>query len=164
VDPTTALVREGETVIAEIDGKRLQTRRNLHEEKQLANAVIAACPTLTRTEEQDGEWLIEQPEDCLELLLELQALGDTVVRHGWKEKNCGQAPRDSKISAVNSTPARLVCCHWRVETDKDLVLDMQQLLQNYWIKPQVSYSACDGQPGFNQHCKRLDELQGVWKT
>jgi len=59
----------GETVIAEIDGKRLQTRRNLHEEKQLANAVIAACPTLTRTEEQDGEWLIEQPEDCLELLL-----------------------------------------------------------------------------------------------
>jgi len=42
VDPTTALVMGGETVIA--DDKRLQTRRNLHEEKQLANAVIAACP------------------------------------------------------------------------------------------------------------------------
>ena len=69
----------GETVIAEIEGKRLQTRRNLSEEKQLAKDAIAACATLTRTEEQDGEWIIDDPEDCLELLLELQALGNNVV-------------------------------------------------------------------------------------
>ncbi|HEY9849785.1 MAG TPA: hypothetical protein V6D28_10025 [Leptolyngbyaceae cyanobacterium] len=74
----------GETVIAEIDGKRLQTKRNLQKEKQLADAVITACPTLTRMEEEDGEWLIEDSENCLELLLELQALGDKVVLE-WPE-------------------------------------------------------------------------------
>nr|WP_218082325.1 hypothetical protein [Anthocerotibacter panamensis] len=36
----------GETVIAEIDHKRLQTTRNLREEKTRAQAVLAACPTL----------------------------------------------------------------------------------------------------------------------
>ncbi len=74
----------GETVIAEIEGKRLQTRRNLPEEKQLAKDAVAACPTLTRTEERDGEWVIEDPEECLELLLELQALGSSVVM-AWPE-------------------------------------------------------------------------------
>ena len=44
----------GETVIAEIEGKRLQTRRNLSEEKQLAQTAIQACPTLS-TEEEDNE-------------------------------------------------------------------------------------------------------------
>ncbi|MUH00161.1 hypothetical protein F7734_50980 [Scytonema sp. UIC 10036] len=74
----------GETVIAEVEGKRLQTTRNLSEEKKLAHAVIAACPTLSRQEEQNGEWLVEELEDCLELLQELQALGDSIVLE-WPE-------------------------------------------------------------------------------
>jgi len=69
----------GETVIAEIDGQRLQTTRALRQEKQLANAAIAACPTLASQAGGYGEWLVEEPEDCLELLLELQALGGTIV-------------------------------------------------------------------------------------
>ncbi|MEO1208195.1 MAG: DEAD/DEAH box helicase [Cyanobacteria bacterium J06638_20] len=65
----------GSTMIAEIDGKRLQTTRNLAEENERANELVADCPTLTRNEEEGGEWLLPDPEDCLELLTELHAIG-----------------------------------------------------------------------------------------
>ena len=41
----------GATVLAEIDGKRLQATRNLKEEKKLANEAITAFPTLSNFEE-----------------------------------------------------------------------------------------------------------------
>ena len=65
----------GSTMIAEIDGKRLQTTRNLAEESERANQLVADCSTLSRNEEEGGEWLLPDPEDCLELLTELQAIG-----------------------------------------------------------------------------------------
>ena len=65
----------GSTMIAEINGKRLQTTRNLAEENERANELVADCPTLTRNEEEGGEWLLPDPEDCLELLTELQVIG-----------------------------------------------------------------------------------------
>lgn len=49
-----------------------------------SNAVVTACPTLNRIEEEEGEWIIENPGDCLELLLELQAVEDSVVLE-WPE-------------------------------------------------------------------------------
>ncbi|PSN14628.1 helicase, partial [filamentous cyanobacterium CCP5] len=74
----------GEMVVAEIEGKRLQTQRDLKQEKKLARAVEKGCPTLQRYPDQDGEWLLDEPEACLELLLELQDLGDQVVVE-WPE-------------------------------------------------------------------------------
>jgi hypothetical protein len=38
-------------------------------------------------EKQDNEWLIDDPEACLELLLELQALGDSIVIEHPEVKN-----------------------------------------------------------------------------
>lgn len=153
----------GETVIAEIDGKRLQTRRNLHEEKQLANAVIAACPTLTRTEEQDGEWLIEQPEDCLELLLELQALGDTVVL-AWPEGEKLRVKHQADLKDFQLSIQRQqdwFAATGELKLDKDLVLDMQQLLELLDKTPSRFIPLGDGQflaltQAFR---KRLDELR-----
>ncbi|MEB3292366.1 MAG: DEAD/DEAH box helicase [Synechococcales bacterium] len=74
----------GETVIAEINGKRLQTTRNLKKEKQLAKAFLNACSTLQEWESENNEWWIDDPECCLELLLELQNLGDQIVLE-WPE-------------------------------------------------------------------------------
>lgn len=73
----------GSTMIAEIDSTRVQTHRNLDDEVQQANALVADCPTLTHNDEEGGEWLLPDPEDCLELLTELQALGigDPEVTH-----------------------------------------------------------------------------------
>lgn len=120
----------GETVIAEIDGKRFQTTRNLKEEKQLAKTAIAACPILVENPEEDGEWLIGDPEMCLELLLELQALGDSVILEwpqGEKLKvshRLGFQDFSLKIQRQNdwfSTSGEL-------KLDDEQVMDMQQLM------------------------------------
>lgn len=153
----------GETVIAEIDGKRLQTRRNLREEKQLANAAIAACPTLTRTEEQDGEWLIEQPEDCLELLVELQALSNTVVLE-WPEGEKLRVKHQADLKDFQLSIQRQqdwFAATGELKLDNDLVLDMQQLLELLDKTPSRFIPLGDGQflaltQAFR---KRLDELR-----
>lgn len=153
----------GETVIAEISGKRLQTRRNLSEEKQLANAAVAACPTLTRTEEQDGEWLIEQPEDCLELLLELQALLDTVVLE-WPEGEKLRVSHHADLKDFHLTIQRQqdwFAATGELKLDNDLVLDMQHLLELLEQTPSRFIPLGDGQflALTQTFRKRLDELR-----
>jgi superfamily II DNA or RNA helicase len=153
----------GETVIAEIEGKRLQTTRNLREEKKLANAAIAACPTLTQQEKQDQEWLVEDPEDCLELLLEFQALGDTVAiewPEGEKLRVAHQAGlKDFKMAIKRqndwfATDGELV-------VNPNLVLDMQQLMQLLDKTPSRFIPLGDGQflALTQEFRKRLDELR-----
>lgn len=153
----------GETVIAEIDGKRLQTRRNLPEEKQLAKAAIKACPTLTRTEEQDGEWVIADPEDCLELLLELQALESRVVIE-WPQGEKLRVSHNADLKDFNLSIQRQqdwFAATGELKLNNDLVLDMQQLLELLEKTPSRFIPLGDGQflaltQAFR---KRLDELR-----
>jgi SNF2 family DNA or RNA helicase len=153
----------GETVIAEIEGKRLQTRRNLAEEKQLAQATIAACPTLTRIEEQDGEWAIEEAEDCLELLLELQTLGNSVVM-AWPEGEKLRVSHNADLKDFNLSIQRQqdwFAATGELKLNDDLVLDMQQLLALLEKTPSRFIPLGDGQflaltQAFR---KRLDELR-----
>ncbi|MEH2093617.1 DEAD/DEAH box helicase [Nostoc sp.] len=153
----------GETVIAEIDGKRLQTRRNLPEEKQLAKAAIKACPTLTRTEEQDGEWVIADPEACLELLLELQALESSVVIE-WPQGEKLRVSHNADLKDFNLSIQRQqdwFAATGELKLNNDLVLDMQQLLELLEKTPSRFIPLGDGQflaltQAFR---KRLDELR-----
>ncbi|MEH1853694.1 MAG: DEAD/DEAH box helicase [Nostoc sp.] len=153
----------GETVIAEIDGKRLQTRRNLSEEKQLAAYAVAACATLTQTEEQDGEWIIDDPEDCLELLLELQALGSNVVIE-WPQGEKLRVSHNADLKDFNLSIQRQqdwFAATGELKLNNDLVLDMQQLLELLEKTPSRFIPLGDGQflaltQAFR---KRLDELR-----
>ncbi|BAY41538.1 SNF2-related protein (plasmid) [Nostoc sp. NIES-2111] len=153
----------GETVIAEIDGKRLQTRRNLPQEKQLAKNVVAACSTLNRTQERDGEWLIEDPEECLELLLELQALGSSVVM-AWPEGEKLRVSHQADLKDFNLSIQRQqdwFAATGELKLNQDLVLDMQQLLELLEKTPSRFIPLGDGQflaltQAFR---KRLDELR-----
>lgn len=121
----------GETVVAEIDGKRLQTTRKLKEEKGQAKTAIAACPTLARQSEENGEWWVEEPEDCLELLLELQALGDTVTLE-WPE---GEKLRVTRSVGLNDFQMKIqrqqdwFAASGELRLDDNLVLDMQRLME-----------------------------------
>ncbi|MBS9384168.1 MAG: DEAD/DEAH box helicase [Dolichospermum sp. BR01] len=153
----------GETVIAEIEGKRLQTKRNLSEEKQLAKAVIAACPTLTRIEEQDGEWAIEEAEDCLELLLELQTLGNSVVM-AWPEGEKLRVSHNADLKDFNLSIQRQqdwFAATGELKLNDDLVLDMQQLLALLEKTPSRFIPLGDGQflALTQEFRKRLDELR-----
>ena len=83
-------------LVAELEGTRFQTQRDLKQEQSLAKAVIESCPTLSKGAESlvGSQWLVNDPESSLELLLELQALGDRVQiewPQGEKFRVLGQA-------------------------------------------------------------------------
>ena len=119
-----------EIVMAEVDGQRLQARRNLEREEALARQVEAACPGLAALDNLDREWHLHEVADCLEILLELQELGDLVVVE-WPE---GERFSISPPVSFDQLSVRIrqrqnwfeVSGHLAV--DEDLVLDLRQLL------------------------------------
>ena len=77
-----------ENIMAEVKGKRLQTKRNLALEEENARDVEELCPILDLAidmeQENDREWHLQDPDDCLQALSELQAIRDK-VRIEWPE-------------------------------------------------------------------------------
>lgn len=153
----------GEMVLAEIQGERLQTTRNLGQEKQLANSAIAACPTLSNQADVDGEWLLDDPQDCLELLLQLQTLGEQVVVE-WPEgeklrvtRQVGLQDLRLKIQQKNDWFATT----GEIQVDGNLVVDMQQLLELLAQSPGAFVPLGDGQflALTQEFRKRLEELR-----
>jgi SNF2 family DNA or RNA helicase len=61
-------------LIAEIGGTRKAAVRDLKLEKKNAEAVENALQSLGKFEAYEQEWLVETPDDCLEVLLELRKL------------------------------------------------------------------------------------------
>uniref|UniRef100_C6E6F7 SNF2-related protein n=1 Tax=Geobacter sp. (strain M21) TaxID=443144 RepID=C6E6F7_GEOSM len=74
----------GETLMAVLEGKKVQAKRDLQLEVIRAAEAVAALPVLSESEEWEGEWLVPSTEKSLELLLQLQALGEA-VRVSWPE-------------------------------------------------------------------------------
>ncbi|MGK7894018.1 MAG: DEAD/DEAH box helicase [Xenococcus sp. (in: cyanobacteria)] len=153
----------GSTVITEIEGQRLQTTRQMEEEEVLANQVIKSCPILTRYEPQDGEWLIEEPEDCLSLLLELQELGDQVIIE-WPE---GEKLRIAHQAGIDSFQMQIkrqndwFAASGELKLDENLVLDMENLLALLEKTPSRFIPLGEGQflALTEQFRQRLDELR-----
>ena len=153
----------GEMVLAEVGGKRLQTHRNLKEEKKLARAVEKASPTLQRLEDEAGEWLIEDPEDCLELLLELQDLGDQAVVE-WPE---GEKMRVVNQVGLGSFKVQIqrqrdwFAANGELSISDDQVLDMQRLMALLEASPGRFIKLADGEfvALTQEFRKRLDELR-----
>ncbi|MBI9092952.1 MAG: DEAD/DEAH box helicase [Desulfobacterium sp.] len=71
--------RGGINVFAEVDGEKVRAVRDLPLEQERYQAVIEQCPTLDRREEKGGQWLVEDPEESLELLLELKTYEEDMV-------------------------------------------------------------------------------------
>jgi superfamily II DNA or RNA helicase len=155
----------GETVIAEIDGKRLQTKRDLAAESRLADAIISACPKLVDTPEFDGEWSIEDPEACLELLIELQDIAD-VATIEWPE---GEKMRVSRQAGLSDFKLRInrendwFATSGEVKVSDEEVLELQQLLALLDRTPSRFIPLGDGQflALTQEFRQRLDELRLV---
>ncbi|PZD72705.1 RNA polymerase-associated protein RapA [Acaryochloris thomasi RCC1774] len=158
----------GETVIAEIGDRRLQTTRDLKQERKLSKTAISACPTLLRHEGQESEWLLEEPENCLELLLELQDLGDHIVLE-WPE---GEKLRVSHRADVGQFQLQIkrqrdwFAASGELQLADDEVLDMQALLKLLEQTPSRFIPLGDGQfvALTQEFRKRLDELRAYSET
>ena len=66
-----------ETLIAGVNGKRMQVRRDLKTEAAFAAVVETGCPSLVMGLETEHEWHLEKPLDCLQVLSELKTLQDS---------------------------------------------------------------------------------------
>ena len=115
----------GETLVAELEGKRLQTRRDPAMESATAQRMVKALPTLELAENDGGEWSLGDPEKCLELLLELQELdGDAVVF--WPEGEKIKVSRQVSSSRLSLSIKQAK--DWFALTG-ELTLDDGQLLE-----------------------------------
>ncbi|MEB3289743.1 MAG: DEAD/DEAH box helicase [Leptolyngbya sp.] len=158
----------GEMVLAEVGGQRLQTHRDLKEEKKLARAVEKNCPTLQRLEDEAGEWLIDDPEDCLELLLELQELGDQAVVE-WPE---GEKMRVINRVGLGDFKVQIqrqrdwFAASGELSVSDDQVLDMQRLMALLETSPGRFIQLADGEfvALTQEFRKRLDELRAFSET
>lgn len=118
------------TVISEIDGKRSQATRDLAMEKRLAQDIQQACPALQLGEETEGEWILDQPETCLELLLQLEAVEEDIVLEwpqGEKLKIRNKAGIDGWRLQIRQEQDWF-SVSGELELDDGSVMDMQALL------------------------------------
>jgi superfamily II DNA or RNA helicase len=63
--------RGGTTLMAEVQGKRVQTSRDIPQEHERLDGLLARCATLNAGERHDDRWRLEEPEEALMLLEEL---------------------------------------------------------------------------------------------
>jgi superfamily II DNA or RNA helicase len=121
----------GETVMAEIEGKRVQAKRDLRVEVRRAYDAVAALPALPEGDESDNEWLVPATDTALELLLQFQELGDK-ARVAW--------PQGAKFKVrqeATTQNLRLSIRHskeWfelegEVKLNQGLALDLQKLVE-----------------------------------
>lgn len=118
----------GITVLAEIDGKQLQTTRDFKLENRYLKQALSACPQLYAVKEP--KWLLDDAESALESLLNLQTLGDYAVLE-WPKGKKIQLSREAGLSQVQFSVRKekdWFSVEGSVQIDDQQVLDMQRLM------------------------------------
>jgi SNF2 family DNA or RNA helicase len=118
----------GTTVLAEIDGKQLQTTRDFDLEADYLKQVLNECPELYAN--KDTKWLLDDAESALEALLHLQELGDFAVLE-WPKGKRIRLSREAGLSQVQFSVRKekdWFSVEGTVQIDDQQVLDMQQLM------------------------------------
>lgn len=124
--------RGGESVLAEVDGKPVQAKRDLALEKQRAEQLLETCTELQQAQrDSSGEWLLEEPEQCLELLLQIQSLPEDAAILEWPEgvkfKLLGQTSGNG-FSMQIKRDNDWFALQGELKVGEDTVIEIQQLL------------------------------------
>ena len=156
-----------ENIMAEIEGKRVQTRRDLAEEEQKAQEIEEQCPILDLAvdleQERDREWHLQDPEDCLQALLELREISDQVVVE-WPEGEKLAISHQASLKNLN-LKIRTNRQNWfgvsgELVLDQDLVIDLKDILHRIRSSSGRFIEIENGQfvALTREFRKRLDEL------
>ena len=156
-----------ENIMAEIEGKRVQTRRDLAEEEQKAQEIEEQCPILDLAvdleQERDREWHLQDPEDCLQALLELREISDQVVVE-WPEGEKLAISHQASLKNLN-LKIRTNRQNWfglsgEIVLDQELVIDLKDILNRIRSSPGRFIEIENGQfvALTREFRKRLDEL------
>lgn len=124
-----------ENLMAEVGGKRLQTKRNLALEEEKARHVEEMCPILDLAidmeQENDREWHLHDPDDCLQALSELQDISNEIVIE-WPEGERLNITHQASFKNMN-LKIRTNRQNWfemsgHLTLDQDKVIDLKDLL------------------------------------
>jgi superfamily II DNA or RNA helicase len=118
----------GSGLIAEIEGRRLQTERNLREELRRVARLIVACPALEESADPDQpcQWFKEDAESSLQLLLELGQAGEDKAVIEW--------PQGQKFKVIGQADLGQMSVQFRQQRDwfsvsGELTLDSGEVIQ-----------------------------------
>jgi superfamily II DNA or RNA helicase len=157
-----------ENVIAEVNGLPARAIRDLKKEKENARRVEDACPTLLKTPGENREWLFDEVEDCLNVLLELEPLkqgGDIVMEHpkGEKLRIAGQIGFD-QLSMGIKKERDWFSVDGKVQVNEHLVMDFRKLLELSQNSKNNFIEISDGQflALTSQLKRRLEELNSIF--
>jgi SNF2 family DNA or RNA helicase len=156
-----------ENIMAEVNGRRLQTQRNLALEEQRARDIEELCPILDLAidmeQENDREWHLYDPDDCLQALLELQAIRDKVIIE-WPEGE--KLTINHRVSLANlNLKIRTNRQNWFavsgfVDLDEGRVIELKELLARMKSNSSRFIEIADGQflALTQEFKKRLEEI------
>ncbi len=121
----------GESVIADVDGMRTRTKRDLKTERELLDQVERMCPFLAESESRNYEWELTDAEECLTAMVEMEKPrieGKLVVEwtKGQKLKLLGSVNFDN-LSLVVKGKNNWFEVEGKVAVNENLVLSMQEL-------------------------------------
>jgi SNF2 family DNA or RNA helicase len=153
----------GTTVLAEIDGKQLQTTRDFTLENLYLKEALSKCPELYVVKEP--KWLLDDAESALEALLHLQELGDFAVLE-WPKGKKIQLSREAGLSQVQFSVRKekdWFSVEGSVQIDDQQVLDMQRLMSLLNTSSGRFLKLEDGQiiALTRELRQRLDDLAGL---
>lgn len=132
-------------VVAEVDGQRVQTRRDLKVEQQSAEELLSLCPTLAGALGGEGkQWstLLEEPGICLLFLGEVAELEEELCSVEWPE---GQSYRVQKAEESRFQVSLGGNKDWLTATGK-LALDDDEIVTMRELLDQLDQS--EETPGF----------------
>ncbi|WP_419176959.1 DEAD/DEAH box helicase [Desulfosediminicola sp.] len=156
-----------ENIMAEVNGKRLQTRRNLALEEEKARDIEELCPILDLAmdleQENDREWHLQDPDDCLQALHELQAIRDKVViewPEGEKLNITHQASMENLNLKIRTNRHNWFAMSGQLQLDQDTVIDLKDLLTKMKNSSGRFIELGDGQflALTQEFIRRLDEM------
>jgi len=139
-------------VVALVEGRRQQTRRDLMLEEERAREVEESCPMLDLAMdfEQDTEraWSLHDPEECLQLLLELQDIKDRIVIE-WPEGERLSVRRHVGVGQLNlritTDRQDWFILNGTLHLDQDHVIELKTLLDHIRRRRGRFISLGDGQ-------------------
>lgn len=120
------------SLMTELDGKPVQTERDLQQEQQLLAKLNLICPILQDATFDGSQWLIMAPEHCLELLTELQQLPTEQYSLVWPEGEPLRISRRADVSDFNFSirqQGQWLELDGELQIDQDRVMSLRELLQ-----------------------------------
>ena len=156
----------GKVLFTEIDSKKLQTTRNFTEENKRLELIINSCPTLVSSQKDNlQEWIIEEPQQCLQTLLEFHSLEDQAILE-WPD---GEKYKIKKFVNTSNFKMKIqrdndwFSVSGELDLDNSEVLQMQTLMELLDQSPGRFVKLKDGSflALTNEFRKQLDDLNAI---